>query len=37
MDLNNFWRVACNYQYLGWVLACKYLRQGFWGKILDFG
>ena len=29
--------VACNYHYLGWVLTCKYLKQGFWGKILVFG
>jgi hypothetical protein len=29
--------VACNYHYLGWVLTGKYLKQGFWGKILVFG
>jgi hypothetical protein len=29
--------VACNYHYLGWVLTWKYLKQGFWGKILVFG
>ena len=37
MDLNNFLHVACNYLYLGWVLTWKYLKQGFWGKILVFG
>jgi hypothetical protein len=26
--------VACNYHYLGWVLTWKYLKQGFWGKIM---
>jgi hypothetical protein len=29
--------VACNCHYLGWVLTWKYLKQGFWGKILVFG
>jgi hypothetical protein len=37
MDLNNFLHVACNYHYPGWVLTWKYLKQGFWGKILVFG
>jgi hypothetical protein len=27
----------CNYHYLGWVLTWKYLKQGFWGKILVYG
>jgi hypothetical protein len=26
-----------NYHFLGWVLTWKYLKQGFWGKILVFG
>jgi hypothetical protein len=35
IDLNNCLHVACNYHYLGWVFTWKYLKQGFWGKILD--
>jgi hypothetical protein len=37
MDLNNVLHVACNYHYPGWGLTWKYLKQGFWGKILVFG
>jgi hypothetical protein len=29
--------VACYYHYLGWIITWKYLKQGFWGKILVFG
>jgi hypothetical protein len=30
--------VVCKfYHYLGWVRTWKYLKQGFWGKILVFG
>ena len=35
--MNNLLHVACNYHYLGWVLTWKYLKQGFWGKILVLG
>jgi hypothetical protein len=32
-----FLHVACIYHYLGWIFIWKYLKQGFWGKILVFG